>query len=70
MGTCETPYAGSAGIIWGLLTGPDPLDTVDPVAASDCLKHSMAADFNLVGFEEIQALVGGDGSGRIRRWAS
>jgi len=59
--------AYSAGIIYGLLTGQDLQDTVEFAAAAGCLKHSIHGDFNLVSFEEIQALVGGDGSGRIQR---
>lgn len=59
--------AYSAGIIYGLLTGQDLQETVEFAAAAGCLKHSIHGDFNLVSFEEIQALAGGDGSGRIQR---
>lgn len=59
--------AYSAGIIYGLLTGQDLQDTVEFGAAAGCLKHSIHGDFNLVSFEEIQALAGGSGSGRIQR---
>jgi 2-dehydro-3-deoxygluconokinase len=59
--------AYAAGIIYGLLTGQDLQETVEFAAAAGCLKHSIHGDFNLVGFAEIQALVDGDGSGRIQR---
>jgi len=59
--------AYSAGIIYGLLTGQDLQETVDFAAAAGCLKHSIHGDFNLTNFDEVQALVVGDGSGRIQR---
>jgi len=59
--------AYSSGIIYGLLTGQDLQETVDFAAASSCLKHSIHGDFNLVTFEEVLALMSGDGSGRIQR---
>ena len=59
--------AYSAGIIYGLLTGQDLQETVDFAAAASCLKHSIHGDFNLVSFDEVLALVGGDASGRIQR---
>ena len=59
--------AYSAGIIYGLLTGQDLQDAVEFAAAAGCLKHSIHGDFNLFNFNEVQALVDGDGSGRIQR---
>ena len=59
--------AYSAGIVYGLLTGQDLQDTVEFAAAAGCLKHSIHGDFNMVSFDEIQALVSGDGSGRVQR---
>jgi 2-dehydro-3-deoxygluconokinase len=59
--------AYSSGIIYGLLTGQDLQETVDFAAAASCLKHSIHGDFNLVSFDEILALMGGDASGRIQR---
>jgi 2-dehydro-3-deoxygluconokinase len=59
--------AYSSGIIYGLLTGQDLQETVDFAAAASCLKHTIHGDFNLVNFNEILALMGGDGSGRIQR---
>ncbi|MGA2512873.1 MAG: sugar kinase [Candidatus Limnocylindrales bacterium] len=59
--------AHSAGIMYGLLTGKGPQWTVDFAAAASCLKHSIPGDFNLVSFDEVLALMQGDGSGRIQR---
>jgi 2-dehydro-3-deoxygluconokinase len=59
--------AYSSGIIYGLLTGQDLQESVDFAAAASCLKHSIHGDFNLVSFNEILALMGGDASGRIQR---
>ena len=59
--------AYSAGIIYGLLTEQDLQETVDFAAAAGCLKHSIHGDFNLTSFEEIQALLYVDSSGRIIR---
>jgi len=59
--------AYSAGIMYGLLTGQDLQETVEFAAAAGCLKHTIHGDFNLVTFDEVTALMGGDASGRIQR---
>ncbi len=59
--------AFTAGIIYGVVTEKKPQDTVEFAAAASCLKHSIAGDFNLVSVAEVEALVAGDGSGRVRR---
>ena len=35
--------------------------------AASCLKHSISGDFNLSKKEEVEALLGGNASGRIQR---
>lgn len=57
----------SGGLIYGLLTGMSYQETVEFAAAASCLKHSIHGDFNHVSKEEVQALIGGSGSGRIQR---
>lgn len=57
----------SAGLIFGLLQDWPPQRCVEFAAAASCLKHSVPGDFNLVSLSEVEALVGGEGSGRIRR---
>lgn len=58
-------YAG--GVIFGLLNGWPLQRVVEFAAAASCLKHSIPGDFNLVDLQEIESLVQGDGSGRVRR---
>jgi 2-dehydro-3-deoxygluconokinase len=57
----------SGGLIYGLLTGMNTRESVEFAAAASCLKHSIHGDLNLVSRDEILALMGGDGSGRIQR---
>jgi 2-dehydro-3-deoxygluconokinase len=59
--------AYSSGIIYGLLTDQDLQTTVEFAAAASCLKHTIHGDVNLVSFDEVLALMKGDGSGRIQR---
>lgn len=35
--------------------------------AASCLKHSVPGDFNRVSVSEVEALMGGSGSGRVQR---
>ena len=57
-----------AGLIYGLLTfsGNDQ-KALDFAAAASCLKHTIPGDFNLVTVEEVERLMQGDASGRVRR---
>lgn len=57
----------AAGLIYGLSEGWEAPQTVEFAVAASCLKHTIPGDFNLVSLEEVQALVAGDGSGRIQR---
>jgi 2-dehydro-3-deoxygluconokinase len=57
----------SGGLIYGLLAGMSCQETVEFAAAASCLKHSIHGDFNHVSREEVLALVGGSGAGRIQR---
>ena len=56
------------GLIYGLLTftGNDSKALEFAVAAS-CLKHTVFGDYNRVTVKEVEALMGGDGSGRVSR---
>ncbi len=56
----------SGGIIHGLMTKPNQGEALEFVAAS-ALKHTINGDFNLVSVEEVEALAGGDASGRVQR---
>ena len=56
------------GLIYGLLTyGEDNQKALDFAVAASCLKHTVYGDFNLVTVPEVEALMGGDGSGRVVR---
>ena len=57
----------TAGLIYGLSNGMDAQRTVEFAAAASCLKHSIEMDFNLVSVDEVEKLMGGDGSGRVQR---
>jgi 2-dehydro-3-deoxygluconokinase len=57
----------AAGLIYGLNTYDDKKDALEFAVATSCLKHSISGDFNLVSVSEVEALKGGDASGRVRR---
>jgi len=56
-----------AGLIYGLLSDLGPQGALEFAAAASCLKHSVEGDFNMVSVAEVQALAGGDASGRVQR---
>jgi 2-dehydro-3-deoxygluconokinase len=58
-------FAG--GLIYGLVTGRDPLAALKFAVAASALKQTIPADFNRVSVEEVDRLVQGDGSGRVQR---
>ena len=56
------------GLIYGLRKySDDPQKALNFAAAAACLKHSIPGDFNAVSVSEVEALMGGDGSGRVSR---
>jgi 2-dehydro-3-deoxygluconokinase len=57
----------SGGLIYALLSGMNGQQAVEFAAAASCLKHSIHGDFNHVSKEEVLALIGGSGAGRIQR---
>ncbi len=58
-------FAG--GLVHGLLQGWDPERTIEFATAASCLKHTIEGDFNQVSVAEVEALMKGDGSGRVQR---
>lgn len=58
--------AFSAGLIHGLLTRK-PAAALEFAVAASALKHTIPGDFNQVGIKEVEALAGGDASGRVQR---
>ena len=55
------------GLIYGLLTYNSDQRALEFAVAASCLKHTIYGDFNLVTVPEVEALMGGDGSGRVVR---
>ena len=55
------------GLIYGLLTYDNDRQALDFAVAASALKHTVYGDFNLVTVGEVEALMGGDGSGRVSR---
>ncbi len=59
--------AFAAGLIFGLMSYETAQEALEFAAAASCLKHSIPGDFNRVSVAEVQALMGGSGSGRVQR---
>ena len=57
----------SSGLIHGLLTKETQGEALEFAVAASALKHTIPGDFNLVSTSEVEALVGGDASGRVQR---
>ena len=55
------------GLIYSLLSGCDEQKTINFAVAASCLKHTIEHDFNLVSVAEVEALAGGNASGRVQR---
>lgn len=56
-----------AGLLYGLMHYQDLGDAVSFATAATALKHSIEGDFNLCTVAEVEALMKGDTSGRLRR---
>ena len=57
----------AAGLIYGLLIGRPHDDALRFAVAASALKQTIPGDFNRVSVAEVDALVRGDASGRVRR---
>ena len=57
----------AAGIIYGLLSNKSPKDTIEFAVAASCLKHTIPGDMNMVNIQEVEDLIKGGGSGRVKR---
>ena len=56
-----------AGLIYSLLSDYGEQKAINFAVAASCLKHSIEHDFNLVSVAEVEALAGGNASGRVQR---
>ena len=59
--------AFASGLIYGLQKLDGSKDALEFAVAAGCLKHSISGDLNRVGVAEVEALLGGDGAGRVQR---
>jgi 2-dehydro-3-deoxygluconokinase len=57
----------AAGLIYGLRALEAQQDALEFATALGCLKHSMPGDFSRFTVDDVNALLAGDGSGRIQR---
>ncbi|MBS4534774.1 sugar kinase [Clostridium sp. D2Q-14] len=57
----------ASGLIYGLLTDKNYKDALEFGVAASALKHTIPGDFNMVSVDEVENLLGGDGSGRVQR---
>ena len=55
------------GLIYSITENMSDKDALEFAVAASCLKHSIEGDFNLVTVDDVKALCGGDGSGRVQR---
>ena len=55
------------GLIYALASGKKPQAAIDFAVAASALKHSIEHDFNHVSVAEVEALAGGNGTGRVQR---
>ncbi|MDW7674052.1 MAG: sugar kinase [Bacillota bacterium] len=57
----------ASGLIYGLITEQPLQDALEFAVAASALKHTIPGDANLVSKAEVEALMKGDGSGRVQR---
>ena len=55
------------GLIYGLLIYKDDKRALEFATAASCLKHTLKGDFNWVTIQEVENLMNGDLSGRVKR---
>lgn len=55
------------GLIYSLINDFDSQKAIEFAVAASCLKHSIEGDYNLVSAKEVEALAGGNASGRVQR---
>lgn len=55
------------GLIFGLLHYKDDKKALEFATAASCLKHTLKGDYNLVSISEVESLINGNGSGRVKR---
>lgn len=56
-----------SGLIYGISSRMDNQRALDFATAASCIKHTIEGDFNHASISEVEALMKGDGSGRVQR---
>lgn len=59
--------AFAGGLIYAMLSGRTPQESIEFATAAAALKHSIEGDYNHATVGEVDALVKGGGSGRVQR---
>ncbi len=57
----------AAGLIYALISGKDSKEAIDFATCASCLKQTIEGDFNRVTAAEVEKLVKGDSTGRVKR---
>jgi len=57
----------AAGLIYALQNHLDEDKAIEFAAAASCLKHTIEYDYNMVSVKEVEALMNGNGNGRVLR---
>jgi len=55
------------GLIFGILNYKDDHKALEFATAASCLKHTLKGDYNWVTIQEVENLMSGDESGRVKR---
>lgn len=55
------------GLVYALMNNYDAQQAIDFAVAASCLKQATEYDFSQATLADVQALMGGDGSGRVQR---
>ena len=55
------------GLIYGLLHYKDDQKALEFATAASCLKHTFKGDFNYASISDVENLIEGDSSGRVKR---
>ena len=55
------------GLIFGLLHYKDDHKALEFATAASCLKHTLKGDYNWVTVSEVESLMNGNASGRVKR---
>lgn len=57
----------AAGLIYSLMTGKTPADSIEFATAASALKHTVEGDVNIASVAEVESLIKTGGSGKIQR---